>query len=122
MRIANSTCNVANTDTADTNHTFRWMVSVKTRLYGFSPVGSCTRPYTPNATDTTPPTSNATDELAGRRVRLGRTAAAPALAAAPSAGSLARAAAPWGPSSWVVPFPAHRTLGATWRSGDQGAG
>src|SRR5712672_843359 len=46
------------------------MVSEKNRVYGFSPVGSCTWPYTPSAIETAAPASTITSTLTGTEARV----------------------------------------------------
>src|SRR5215204_422921 len=60
----------AKSSAADANHTLRLMVSEKNRVYGFSPVGSCTRPYTPSAIEAAAPASRMPNSLTGTDARV----------------------------------------------------
>ena len=60
----------ARNSAAVANHTLRLMVSEKNRVYGFSPVGSCTWPYTPSAIETAAPASTIASSFTGTEARV----------------------------------------------------
>src|SRR5262249_34402880 len=69
MRNASRTCTAARNTAAVANHTLRLSVSEKNRVEAFPPVGSCTLPYTPRATETAPPASTMPSNFRGTEAR-----------------------------------------------------
>jgi hypothetical protein len=62
------------------------MVSEKNNVYGFSPVGSCTRPYTPSAIETAAPASTIPSSFTGTEARVTGRAVDAVMPAPPSSG------------------------------------